>query len=54
MEGVIWKDKSISWKDEGGKVYTTAPFKTKKEAREFLVKLGSVPIKEFNIKGIKL
>ena len=52
MEGVIWKDKSVSWHD-GGRVYTTAAFKTKKEAREFLEKLGSTPIVNMNIKGIR-
>ena len=50
MEGVIWKDKSVSWKDGDGRVYTTGAFKTKKEAKEFLTKLGTTPIKEINIK----
>ena len=53
MEGVIWKDKSVSWKDDSGKVYTTGSFKTKKEAKEFLTKLGTTPIKELNIQGVK-
>ena len=53
MEGVIWKDKSVSWKDEAGKVYTTASFKTKKEAKEFLTKLGTTPIAQINIQGLR-
>ena len=53
MEGVIWKDKSVSWKDDEGKVYTTGSFKTKKEAKEFLTKLGTVPLAQINIKGLR-
>ena len=53
MEGVIWKDKSVSWKDDEGKVYTTGSFKTKKEAKEFLLKLGTTPIEKLEIKGIR-
>lgn len=53
MEGVIWKDKSVSWKDDMGKVYTTGSFKTKKEAKEFLTKLGTTPIANIDIKGLR-
>ena len=53
MEGVIWKDKSVSWKDDDGKVYTTGSFKTKKEAKEFLTKLGTTPIQELRIMGLR-
>lgn len=53
MEGVIWKDKSVTWRDNDGKVYTTGVFKTKKLAKEFLLKLGTTPIEKLEIKGIR-
>ena len=39
MECIIWKDKSVSYKEENSQeVITTRPFKTLTEAREFAQK----------------
>ena len=54
MEGVVWKDKSVTWKDEKNRIYTTHPFKTKKEAKEFLTKIGNTPLASINVKGLSV
>jgi hypothetical protein len=42
MEAIIWKDKTVSYKDEGSnEVITTTPFKSRNAAIRFVTeKLG--------------